>query len=250
MRPPPAVVFPIARSKIKGLSALPGFPHLEEGIDRLAQVLQEVAVSLEHADAILATFQDRSPTFGQLREVAYNLKPQFVAPPPDPRIEWERKYGSPQPVPLLAPLRPYRRGEWPAAGSAEERQMNKYIRERVGKKLAAISWGEYYLAAEEWGVRLNGAQRNLIPSTYKLPPKPETNGAMITPADIEQAVRQRRAAGETPAPLILPEAFEGDRMTPAKPFEETLRYIDEGVDTGRDRDDPNYHDPEENGGDS
>jgi hypothetical protein len=72
------------------------------GFDRFAEVLCECSISVEHATAVVESFDNEFPTVRDIRETAHNLRPKFEAKV-NQRKEWEAQYGKPEPV-LFRPV--------------------------------------------------------------------------------------------------------------------------------------------------
>jgi hypothetical protein len=68
-----------------------------DGFNRFAEVLCECSISVEHAMAIVETFDYEFPTLRDIRDAAHNLRPRFDAKV-DKKKEWEAKYGKPDPA--------------------------------------------------------------------------------------------------------------------------------------------------------
>ena len=81
------------------LSQLAGFRKapIGSGINRFAEVLCECSISVEHAMAVIETFDYEFPTLRDIRETAHNLRPRFE-PKVDQREQWEKEYGKPDPL--------------------------------------------------------------------------------------------------------------------------------------------------------
>jgi hypothetical protein len=78
----------------KYLSGYRGYPATEAGEKRFAEAIQLNAVSVEHAEETLRSFDDQCPTVREIHDVAQNLKPRFL-PKEDTRAEWEKQFGKP-----------------------------------------------------------------------------------------------------------------------------------------------------------
>jgi hypothetical protein len=68
-----------------------------DGINRFAEVLCESSISVEHAMAVIETFDYEFPTLREIRDTAYNLRPKFEVKA-DQKKQWEAKYGKPDPM--------------------------------------------------------------------------------------------------------------------------------------------------------
>ena len=79
----------------KWLEGFRNYPRSEAGERRFAQCLQLNAVSVEHLEAILQSFQDEFPTVREIHDVAWNSRAKFE-PAEDTVAEWARIYGKPQ----------------------------------------------------------------------------------------------------------------------------------------------------------
>jgi len=78
------------------LSGYRGYPPTRDGEMRFAMAVQESAVSVGHARAVLLSFEDFFPTVRQILDVASNLLSKFQVEP-DRREQWRTQYGKPQP---------------------------------------------------------------------------------------------------------------------------------------------------------
>src|ERR1700686_2135249 len=67
------------------------------GLNRFAEVLCECSISVEHATAVVDSFDNEFPTLRDIRDTASNLRPKFEAKV-DQKKEWEAKYGKPDPA--------------------------------------------------------------------------------------------------------------------------------------------------------
>jgi len=94
---PPALALSVASALFEQLSGFRGFPKPGLGRDRFVKVFQESVISVDHARAVVATFDSQMPTLREIRDTAYTLRAQFE-PPVDQREEWEKQYGKPDPA--------------------------------------------------------------------------------------------------------------------------------------------------------
>jgi hypothetical protein len=76
------------------LEGYQGFPPTAGGVRRFAFAVQQNVVSVGHARATLAAFDEKFPTVRQIADVAFNLRAQFETSADD-RAEWERQFGKP-----------------------------------------------------------------------------------------------------------------------------------------------------------
>jgi len=141
------------------LSGYQGYPHNPAGEARFARALGDVAVSVEHAVAILAKFTIAFPTVQEITDTGINLRPQFE-PKCSQRAEWEREYGQAAPV-AVDPL--------PRTAAQHHSLMWHRLKEHLSKKhegvfpgWAKISWGETYRAMAELGYPLNSWQHSML----------------------------------------------------------------------------------------
>lgn len=84
-----ALQFPVALTMVRALSGLPGYPRLPEGEAWTADRLCGFVLSVDHARATLAAFEDHFPTLKELRDVADNLRERFAAPQPSEVDRWK-----------------------------------------------------------------------------------------------------------------------------------------------------------------
>jgi len=74
----------------KFLSGLRGFPTTIPGESLLSRTVQENTLSVEHAESVLAHFDDLCPTPHEIKEVAWNSERARFEPPPKPlKEQWE-----------------------------------------------------------------------------------------------------------------------------------------------------------------
>lgn len=74
------------------LAGLRGYPTLKEGESQLVRTLQGAALSVQHAEATLETFDDICPTPREIKDTAFNLRPKFE-PPQKSNVEKWREQG-------------------------------------------------------------------------------------------------------------------------------------------------------------
>jgi hypothetical protein len=94
MKIPSALALPVAAALFEKLSGFRGFPKPGIGKVRFVQVFQQSVISVDHARAVIATFDDQMPTLREIRDTAYTLRSKFE-PPVDQRQQWEKEYGPP-----------------------------------------------------------------------------------------------------------------------------------------------------------
>jgi hypothetical protein len=70
---------PTAIALVRTLSGAPGYPFHPEGESRVAHVLMECSISVEHARAVVEEFESDFPTMEQIRNTAYRLRSNFDA---------------------------------------------------------------------------------------------------------------------------------------------------------------------------
>jgi hypothetical protein len=86
----------VAAALFRKLSGFPGYPKSEQGEAHYIEAFQDASISVDHARAIIAVFDERMPTLREIRDAALNLRPRFE-PQIDQRTEWEKQYGKPDP---------------------------------------------------------------------------------------------------------------------------------------------------------
>lgn len=88
----PVIADQIAVMKVRAyLAGLRGYPFHKEGESLLARTIQECAVSLAHADAILETFDNLCPTPREIKDVAFNLRSRFEPKPKSDIEKWKEE---------------------------------------------------------------------------------------------------------------------------------------------------------------
>jgi hypothetical protein len=88
------VDFSVAKALFQALSGFRGYPKPGPGQDHFVEAFQSSVVSVAHARAVIASFDGVMPTVREIRDSAFNLRPQFETTV-DQRKEWEAKYGPP-----------------------------------------------------------------------------------------------------------------------------------------------------------
>jgi hypothetical protein len=91
------VDFSVAKALFQSLSGFRGYPKPGPGEDHFVEAFQFSVVSVAHARAVIASFDGVMPTVREIRDSAFNLRPQFETTV-DQRKEWEAKYGPPDPM--------------------------------------------------------------------------------------------------------------------------------------------------------
>jgi hypothetical protein len=136
----PAVTRSVCTALLRELSGFRGYP--KDGESRYIDVLQEISLSVEHARAIVHSFDGEFPTIREMRDVGMNLRLKFQ-PELNQRAEWEAEYGKPQPFQVDA-IQP---GELPDAA------LWRQILHRVGDpaKVQRASWAKLAELADEFG---------------------------------------------------------------------------------------------------
>jgi len=145
----------LIRSELAGYQ---GYPHTTQGEERFARAVQETAVSVDHARAILSKFTQKFPTVQDITDTALNLLPQFQIQHSQ-LLEWEREYGPPSPArPDFNP-------------NPEPPYMDRYrkIKQHLTLKhgghfpgFAKIGWLEMFEAQEAVGYPLTPEQKKMI----------------------------------------------------------------------------------------
>ena len=145
----------LIRSELAGYQ---GYPHTSVGEERFARALQEVAVSVDHARAILAKFTRMFPTVQDIIDTALNLLPQFEIQHSQ-LVEWEREFGK------AAPLKP----DFNAPPEPPYVEVNRRVKEYLILQLggnwpgwAKITWEQIYEAQEALGYPLNSDQLKML----------------------------------------------------------------------------------------
>jgi hypothetical protein len=90
------VDFSVVKALFQSLSGFRGYPKPGPGEDHFVEAFQSSVVSVAHARAVIASFDGDMPTVREIRDSAFNLRPQFETTV-DQRKEWETKYGKPDP---------------------------------------------------------------------------------------------------------------------------------------------------------
>jgi hypothetical protein len=88
-----AVAFSVGKGLLSQLLGFRKAPQ-SDGINRFVEALCECSISVEHAMAVIETFDYEFPTVREIRDAAHNLRPKFE-PKVDPKEQWEKEYGKP-----------------------------------------------------------------------------------------------------------------------------------------------------------
>ena len=95
-----AVAFSICKALFRDLSGFRGYPKEGPGEDHFVRTFQRSVISVDHARAVVASFTGIMPTIQEIRDAAFNMRPQFE-PAEDQRAKWEAEYGRPAPVDVI-----------------------------------------------------------------------------------------------------------------------------------------------------
>jgi len=146
-----SVAMAILRSELAGFR---GYPASGAGEDRFARELATISLSVDHARAVAAAFDETFPTIKELRDQATNLRPKFERPE-DMTKQWEAEYGAPQPVTL-----DFSKATGQSDQSAMWAQLKRHFTTADGfPGWAKISWLRIFEAMEQMGYQLNSEQR-------------------------------------------------------------------------------------------
>jgi hypothetical protein len=94
----PAIVWELACAMFRDLSGYRGYPKPVDspGEHHFIRAFQEAVISVEHAKAVIDSFDQEFPTILRIRESAHKLRPRFESDPLKEK-QWEKKYGKPDP---------------------------------------------------------------------------------------------------------------------------------------------------------
>lgn len=79
------------------LAGLRGYNPMKEAEALLAHTVQSACVSVDHAKAVLGSFDEVCPTPREIKDVALNTRERHLPPKPPPEVEWRKQYGPPDP---------------------------------------------------------------------------------------------------------------------------------------------------------
>lgn len=102
----PQVTRVVAAVTLRQLSGFVGYPKAGPGEEYFIDAFQMACISVDHARAVIAAFDEHMPTLKEIRETALNLKPKFEPPSESQRAQWEREYGKPQAFDMSVANRP------------------------------------------------------------------------------------------------------------------------------------------------
>lgn len=199
------------------LSGFQGCPRSEAGENRFAEALQSNAVSVEHLEAVLQSFDEEFPTVRQIHDISAGMRPKFE-PQTDQHAEWERQYGKPNAFAYpsdrvslhwqaLRDMLFYTEGpgqyELAGLGSKHERAHDAefwgdYRHRNLETHADSVAFIRHMIEAHGWpGVRKMDSPPEPMPYTSPnarhRPARHFANvGAPITQADIQRAESERR----------------------------------------------------------
>lgn len=86
------------------LSGFRGYPNTEAGEKRFAEAIQSNAISIEHAEAFLQLLDENFPTVRQIHDAAFNTRAKFEQAAEEAQHKrWEKEYGRPETFKLYPP---------------------------------------------------------------------------------------------------------------------------------------------------
>ena len=92
----PAITDAVALAKVKFyLAGLRGYSGKDESIAHLARTVQDACVSVDHADAVLRSFDDECPTPREIKDVALNTRDRYLPAQTSQEEQWRKEYGPP-----------------------------------------------------------------------------------------------------------------------------------------------------------
>lgn len=145
----------LIRSELAGYQ---GYPHTVPGEERFARALQETAISVDHARAILSKFTQKFPTVQDITDTALNLLPQFQIQHSQ-LLEWEKEYGP------ATPARPDFKPTLEPPCMERDRKIKQYLTLKHNGAFpgfAKIGWLELFEAQEAVGCPLTPEQAKMI----------------------------------------------------------------------------------------
>jgi hypothetical protein len=160
--------YPVQQAVARGLiqfhlAGFRGYPPSEMGENVFARGLQECTVSVDHATAVVKSFQERFPTLREVVDTANGLRAQFE-PQESQKAKWEREYGKPVPFDssmegtCLCCGRPW--AEILSARAVQD-EMWRRIKAQLGvKDFAETSWPAVYKAKRELGYKLTRGEED------------------------------------------------------------------------------------------
>ncbi len=147
------------------LSGFHDYPKSEAGEKVFARGLQECTVSVDHATAVIKSFDERFPTLREIITTGVNLRSQFELTESQ-RDKWEREYGKPVPFDssmegvCLCCNRPWAEI---LSHKAVEDEMWRRIKEHLDTKdFSNVSWRQVFQAKKDLGYTLSVPERNVL----------------------------------------------------------------------------------------
>jgi hypothetical protein len=155
-----AVAISICEALLMDLCGYRHYPSTVEGRMVFAKALQRVSLSVDHARAIVDSFDMEFPTVREIIETGNRLSDKFTVAV-DLVKQWETEYG---------PRRPFDASELyktdpTGAYWAADAEMWRRIKMEVGKDFAKCSWPEVYRAKKKLGYELNRYEQKILAGT-------------------------------------------------------------------------------------
>lgn len=217
-----AICVSLLREYLSGFHGYPKSPDsakTSSGEDTFARILQDCALSVGHARAILETMDLAFPTKRDIEASAVSLRPKFEQQVPQ-TLEWERKYGKPAPFEIP---NDFMAMHWQAIRDSlyyTEGPGVEELRKDLGSKEAVKALDHWRGAAARDKDRHPDAVQQLRrqiasygwkallelsmspePFVYAVdspaPAKARPAAPLITQADIDHAIEQRKAQAAT-----------------------------------------------------
>ena len=162
--------YPVQQAVARGLiqfhlAGFRGYPPSEMGENVFARGLQECTVSVDHATAVVKSFQERFPTLREVVDTANGLRAQFE-PQESQKAKWEREYGKPVPFDssmegtCLCCGRPW--AEILSARAVQDEMWRRIKAHLKCKDFSEVSWLQVYKAKKELGYTLAPAEQRVI----------------------------------------------------------------------------------------
>jgi len=155
-----AVTKDVARMYLRNLQGFKGYPPAGPGEDYFVKCLTECALSVSHLVRILDSFDDKFPTLRELRDAAHNTRP----PEPDPRQQWKKECGPPNPNVVNEFLGPLMESTDPTKQHwQQDAEMWRKLKIHFKvTEFSQVSWSKIYAAMKELGYSLTPEQTEIL----------------------------------------------------------------------------------------
>jgi hypothetical protein len=188
------------------LGGLRGWPDNEPGRKLLIRTVHQAALSVAHARAFLAVFDNICPTPREIKESAWNLRERFLPPELPAEQKWKAEGYDYDPSFYERIAAQFAEGRKSGQPTMDEEMWSAIKRGLRVRDFSHAPFGQCWHAAQELGFPLNSHQREEMvrwlstqggKALAPLPEKRAVAANTITWEDVQEAQRQKQAAKES-----------------------------------------------------